>query len=416
MYSYERSNALLKRAGGVIPGGIHGHMSPKYYIPQTDYPFFVDEAKGSRFRDVDGNEFIDYMCGYGPMVLGYGHPKVEEAAAAQRMKCDTATAPAPVMIELAERLVDLIPIADWALFGKNGNDATGVSLMVARAATGRKKVVFVKGSYHGSTPWAQPAGRPGVTAEDLANILTVDWNDYTGFENLVNEHSGEIAALLSTPYYHPTFRDSVLPAAGYWQKMEALCRKKGIVLIVDDVRCGFRIDLRGSHERFGFKPDMVCFSKAIANGYPLSALVGTDQLKRYAEEVFCTGSFWCSAVPMAAALATLEELSRIDGPRIMQETGKKLLDGMAEVARHHGFNLRPTGIPSMPYLRVIGSEEQERLESQVLHQRWCGECTKRGAFFASHHNWFISTAHEERDVSKTIDIVDEAFASLKNHR
>ena len=406
-YSYEQSQALFDRAAKVIPCGIYGHMSPAPLIPPSDYPFYAQNGAGSRFTDVDGNEFIDYMCAYGPMVLGYNHPKVEDAAKKQRKLGNCITAPGPVMVELAEKLTDLVTGADWAFFAKNGGDTTTYAVMIARAATGRKKVVAIKGGYHGVAPWTQGYGHHGVIHEDADNILRIPWNDVAAFEKVIAENPDNVAAFMATPYHHPTFADNEMPADGYWARIEALCRKKGIVLIVDDIRCGFRLDIHGSHAYFGFKPDLVCFCKAIGNGYPISALVGTEALKNVAARVFYTGSYWFSAVPMAAALACITELERINGPKIMLEWGQKLLDGMVEIAKSHGYDLRVSGAPSMPYLRLTDDP------SLVLMQKWCGECTRRGAYFTSHHNWFVSTAHNDDDMQKTFDIVDDAFRAVK---
>ena len=149
------------------------------------------------------------------------------------------------------------------------------------------------------------------------------------------------------------------------------------------------------------------FCKALANGYTISALVGTSALKNEAAKIFYTGSYWYQAAPMAAALACLKELHRIEGPKIMLKQGKQLLDGLEKSAKSHGFNLKTTGHPAMPYLRITDDE------SQMLHQEWCGECTKRGAFFASHHNWFLSTAHTDEDINQTLEIADEAFDVVK---
>jgi glutamate-1-semialdehyde 2,1-aminomutase len=341
------------------------------------------------------------------VILGYNHEKVDAAAMKQFGEANCVTAPTPVMVELAEYLVDLKPIADWAFFAKNGGDVTSYALMAAREATGRKKIVMVSGGYHGVAPWAQAPGHPGVMDDDHRNCIRVRWNDYTGFERVVEENPGEIAGFIATPYHHPTFADSELPAEGYWQKIEALCRKEGIVLIVDDVRCGFRLDMRGSNEYFGFKPDLICFCKAIGNGYPISALVGADSLKNVVSKVFYTGTYWFSAVPMAAAIATLNELKRIDGPKLIRETGEKFLDGLVDIATGYGYDLKVSGHPSMPYLRITTDE------SLMLHQDWCGECTKRGAYFSSHHNWFISTAHTDEDIQRSWGIAEDAFKVVK---
>ncbi len=406
-YSYKNSQNLFKRAAKVIPCGIYGHFSPAPLIPAAHYPFFAASGRGSHFKDVDGNDFIDYMCAYGPMVLGYNHPKVEAAAAKYQKSGSCLMGASSVMVELAEYLVDLIPVADWAFFAKNGGDVTNYAVMIARSATGRKKVVMVGGGYHGVSPWMQAPGHHGIIEEDYRNIVRINWNRYEEFERAVNENPGQIAAFIATPYHHPTFVDNELPADGYWQKVQALCNREGIVLIIDDVRCGFRLSMGGSCEYFGFKPDLICFCKAIANGHPISALVGTGALKGEAARVFFTGSYWYQAAPMAASLACLKEMKRINAPKIMLEKGKKLLDGLVKIAAGYGYNLKVSGAASMPYLRITDDE------SLMLHQDWCGECTRRGAFFTSHHNWFISTAHTDADIKRTWAIADEAFKVVK---
>ena len=283
------------------------------------------------------------------------------------------------------------------------NDA---EVMTARAATGRKKIVAINGGYHGTTPWMQAPGHHGVTEDDHKNMIRIPWNDAAALERAIDDNPGQIAAFIASPYHHPVFADSEMPVEGYWNRVQSLLRKHGIVLISDDVRCGFRLDMGGSNEYFGFKPDLICFCKAIGNGYPISALVGADALKNAAAKVFHTGSYWFSAGPMAAALANLKELKRLDGPRVMMEKGQKLLDGMVDIARNHGYTLKVSGAPSMPYLRITDDP------SLMFHQRLCGECTRRGAFFTSHHNWFISTAHTDKDFKRTLDIFDDAFKAL----
>lgn len=409
-YKYPKSKKMFDRASRVIPCGIYGHLSPAPLIPADAYPFYASKALGSKYWDLDGNEFIDYMCAYGPMVLGYNYKKVDDAAAKQYAEGNCITSPGPVMVELAEKLVDMVSIADWAFFAKNGNDVTTYATMVARKATGRKKMVLIKGGYHGVAPWTQGYGHHGILEDDGKHVIRIPWNDFEAFENVVNQHPDDIACFMATPYHHPTFVDNEMPAEGYWNKIEALCRKKGIVLIVDDIRCGFRLDLRGSHEYFGFKPDLVCFCKAIGNGYPISALVGTEALKNDASKVFYTGSYWFSAAPMAAALATITELEAIDGPKIMTEFGEALRDGLVEVASNHGYDLKVTGHPTVPYLRITDDP------TLMIHQDWCAECTKRGAFFSSHHNWFVSTAHDKADLDRTLEIADDAFKAIEKNK
>lgn len=403
----ERSNsqALFDRACQVIPNGVYGHFNPAVLRPGEVYPHFAERAFGARFWDVDGNEYIDYMCAFGPMILGYANPTVDGAFRRQTAQADTCTLASPIMVELAEYLVDLVPAADWALFAKNGADATNLAVMVARAATGRDTIIAIEGGYHGSSAWMQAEGRPGVIATDHAQVVRIPWNDVPALEAALDEHSGGVAAFISSPYHHPVFQDNALPAEGYWTAVEALLKKHHVALILDDVRAGFRIDMGGSNEYFGFKPDLICFCKALANGYPIAALVGSDAMRQAATDVFQTGSFWFSAGPMAAALACLQEMERIDAPARILAIGRKLVDGLGEVAKHRGCELRATGMPSMPYLR-LAHEDGIR-----FHQKVVGECVKRGVYLTHHHNHFLSTAHTDEDVQQTLEIFDQALAT-----
>jgi glutamate-1-semialdehyde 2,1-aminomutase len=253
----------------------------------------------------------------------------------------------------------------------------------------------------------QTPGHHGITPADQQQVIRIPWNDIAALEKAIDRHPEQIAGFIATPYHVPAFVDNVLPAEGYWQQVEALCRRNGIVLIVDDIRHGFRLHMGGSNEYYGFKPDLICFCKALANGYPISALVGTEALKTVAARVFYTGSYWYSAVPMAAALANLKLMQALDAPARMLAYGQKLLDGMVQIAADFGYTLKVSGAPSMPYLRLTDDP------SLMLHQDWCGACTRRGAFFTSHHNWFVSTAHSEEDLQRTWAIVEDAFQDIK---
>ena len=404
-YRFEKSQSLYERAQQVIPKGVYGHYG--LAVSGTECPIYFSTAQGATVRDVDGNEFIDYMCAYGPMIVGYQNPVVDEAARKQLEKGDTVMLISPVMIELAEALVETVSIADWAFFAKNGGDVTNLAAMVAKAATGRKKIVKVAGGYHGVAPWMQSTGAPGTITEDQHHIISVNWNAPEEFEKAIKDHPGEIAGFISSPYHHPVLEDNVLPENGYWQKIESLCRKNNIVLIVDDVRAGFRINLQGSNEAYGFKPDLICFGKGLGNGYPISALVGTDALKDAVSSVFCTGTMFFGSAPMAAALATLGELKRLDAAKTMSNIGLKLNAGLVKVADGHGFKLKVSGVPAMPYFRI---EDDESFQIQTT---WIAECVKRGAYFLTYHNHFLSTAHTDEHLSRTWDIADDAFKAVK---
>ncbi|GAA2572546.1 MULTISPECIES: aminotransferase class III-fold pyridoxal phosphate-dependent enzyme [Microbacterium] len=409
VYSYTKSNEAFARAVKVIPGGVPGHLGPSEgcFIPRSAYPLFSERAEGTRFWDVDGNEYIDYMCGYGPNVLGYGDADVAAAAQAQARKEDVVSLPSTTMIDLAELLVDTVASADWAFFAKNGGDTTTLAIMTARAATGRRRIVFIEGYYHGVAPWTQKLDYPGVLDTDVQGNIEVPWNDIEAMRRVFTEHRGEIAALIAQPYKHGNFFDNALPAQGYWQAVRRLCDEHGVVLIVDDVRAGWRLDLAGSDHFYGFEADLICFCKAIANGYNMSALCGKDSLREAVSSITYTGSYWMSAVPFAAGIATIEKLKAIDGPALFRELGTTLTTGLTEVAASHGRTLVASGEPALFYLRLADDE------SLMLHQRWIAECVQRGAFFSSHHNHFINAALTSADITRTLEIADEAFRAIE---
>lgn len=410
VYTFDKSLAAFRRAQRVIPGGIPGHLGPTegLHLPNEGFPKFAVRAEGTRFWDLDGNEFIDWMCAYGPNVLGYNDPDVTAAAQEQAKKEDVVSLPSTVMIDFAELLVDQVASADWAMFAKNGGDTTTLAIMTARAATLRKKVVFVKGFYHGVAPWTQKLDYPGVLEEDVANNLYVPWNDIEALRTLLAENRGQVAALISTPYMHGNFVDNQLPADGYWQAVRRLCDEHGVVLIIDDVRAGFRLDLAGSDHHFGFEADLICFCKALANGYNVSALLGKDSLKEAVSSITYTGSYWMSAVPFAAGIATQRKLRELDAPALFERLGRRLTDGLTEAAADAGFTLVASGAPALFYLRVT-----DPADSLMLHQDWIAECVRRGAYLTSHHNHFLNAAVTEADVDRTVEIAADAFAALR---
>src|SRR5712692_5340525 len=235
-YSFDRSQALFERAKKVIPGGIYGHQTPAMLV-MGSYPHFFARGDGSHVWDVDGNEYIDYMCSYGPIVLGHRHPKVEEAVRRQAEMGNCFNSPTPMWVELAEHLVSITPFADWAAFAKNGSDVCTWATLVARHFTGRAKIVVASGSYHGTHAWCTPLPA-GTTAEDRANVLTFTYNDLDGLLRVVDEHRGQVAAVMLAPFRHEAFHDSELPGEGFLRGVRELCDDHGIVFILDDVRAG----------------------------------------------------------------------------------------------------------------------------------------------------------------------------------
>ena len=348
-YSHEKSRAWFDRALKVIPSGVYGHLGPSegLFLPLEKWPLIASRAEGTYFWDMDGNRYLDFMCAYGPNVLGYGDPDVDKAAMEQLKVGNCTTAPSFKMVECAEMLVDTVACADWAFFMKNGTDATTFANLTARAATGRKKTIFLRGYYHGNQPWAMKADYPGILPEEVANNIVVPWFDLEALEKAWDYAKGDVAALIAQPYDHGNFFDNRCATPEYWAAVREFCTKHGIVLIIDDVRAGFRLDLKGSDHYYGFKADIICFCKALANGYNMSAACGVESLRSAASSLSYTGSYWMSAEPFAACIATVEKMKKLDTPKLFRQLGTELTDGFAAAAKAHGFDLKVTGEPAL---------------------------------------------------------------------
>lgn len=401
-----RDSALRGRAAKVVPGGMYGHLNVAG-LPSV-FPQFYGSGEGCRVRDVDGNEFIDFMCSWGPIVLGHNHPAVEEAIAAEARRGVCLNGPGEVFVELAELMVSEVAHADWAMFGKNGTDATNLGLRAARAQTGRSKVLIARRSYHGIGTWSLPPGSDGVTAADRADTIYFEYNDLESLDQAIAEADGDVALVIVTPIRHDVHADLELAEPAFATGVRARCDEIGACLMIDDIRCGFRLDLAGSWERFGVRPDLTAYSKALANGHAMAALVGSEFLREAAARITATGSFWFSAPPMAAAIATIETLKKEDGIAVMERSGTRFQAGLRDQASAHGFEVAVTGPPQLPFMSFAADTEETKAFA------WAGECARRGVFLHPFHNWFLSAAHDEESIDEALSRTDDAFAALRS--
>jgi glutamate-1-semialdehyde 2,1-aminomutase len=386
---------------------MYGHQSTRL-LPE-DYPQFFTRAKGARLWDADGHELIDFMCAYGPNLLGYGDPVVDAAFIDQLKACDTMTGPSPLVVQLAEALVARVKHADWALFCKNGGDATQMALMTARAHTKRKTVVLARGAYHGCAPWCSSRAA-GVTPEDKANQIFCDYNDVASLESAVTQAGDDLAAIFAAPLKHDAFVDQVLPNAAYAHRARRLCDETGALLVVDDVRAGLRIARDCSWSVVGVEPDLSSWGKCLANGHALSALLGSDKARRAAGAIYATGSFWFQAAPMAAALATLQRVHETDYLEHMESLGDRLRRGLAERALTAGLGLSQSGPVTMP-LFLFEDDPDLRLGFA-----WCSQMLARGVYLHPWHNMFLCAAMTETDIDTALDAAEDAFVAVRSGR
>ena len=393
--------ALQQRAAKVIPGGMYGHMSVQRNMPEN-YPQFFERASGCRLWDVDGNEYIDFMCSYGPMIAGYGNERIRARANTQREQLDIADGPPAVLVEFAELLTQQISHADWSLFSKNGNDATTTCNMVARAHTGKRKILVGETAYHGSQPWANRRSK-GTPAEEFVHFPTYRFNDAEDLKRVVDQESGDIAAIVVSAYKHDVPYTQEAVDLQFAKLVRRLCDSEGAVLILDDVRAGFRLSLDASWTVHGVQPDLSAWGKAIANGEPLAAVLGKESLKDAAASVFVTGSFWYQGAPFAAGLETIALLNEVNAPQYLRKIGQLFRDGLYEQAQRHGFGIHQSGPPQMPLI------EFEEDPQRVKVSEFCSNALEEGVYLHPWHNMFLSIAHTEDDITQALEATDRAF-------
>ncbi|HZT18115.1 MAG TPA: aminotransferase class III-fold pyridoxal phosphate-dependent enzyme [Dongiaceae bacterium] len=398
-----RDRALRERAARVIPGGMWGHMNAARLPPE--YPQYFARGEGARLWDADGREYIDFICGWGPVILGYRDPEVEAAARVQAALGDSLNGPSERLVELAELMAGTIAHCDWSLFAKNGTDATTICVTVARAGTGRRKILLARRAYHGAAPWCTPQPA-GTTAEDRAHQIFYEYNDVESLEQAAAEAGDDLAAVVASAFRHDIGRDHELPSAAFARAARALADRAGAALIVDDVRAGFRLHPGGSWELVGVRPDLAAWSKAIANGHALAAVTGNDRFRDAATRIFTTGSFWCQAVPMAAAIATITKLKAIDGVARMRRAGQRLRDGLQAQADAHGVRIRQSGPPQMPL--ILFEDDPEVAKGRLF----CVEALKRGVYLHPVHTMFLSCAHGDAEIDRALEATDAALAAV----
>jgi glutamate-1-semialdehyde 2,1-aminomutase len=292
------------------------------------------------------------------------------------------------------------------MFCKNGTDATSMALTVARAHTRRKTVIRAKGAYHGAAAWCTP--RPaGVIDSDRAHQLFCDYNDVASLEEAVARAGDDLACIFAAPFKHDAFIDQAEPDLAYARKAREICDRTGALLVVDDVRAGLRLERDCSWAKIGVQPDLSTWGKCIANGHPISALLGSEIARKAAASIYVTGSYWYQAAPMAAGLETLRLVRETDYLERITALGQRLRKGLAERASAAGFALRQTGPVTMPLFLFD--------EDPDLRKGFCfsSEMLSRGVYVHPWHNMFLCAAMTEADIDEALEAAEGAFAALK---
>ena len=393
--------ALWARADRVLPGGgIYLSRSARFAGAGV-LPGFIADARGCRVTDADGRSYLDFVCANGPNLLGYGHPGVEQAFLAQASKPASTNFFSPVLIELAEALVDRYDGFDWGVVAKTGSEVVTLACRVARQETGRSLILAFESAYHGSDAELAP-GLPSPGPAD-GRVLRVPWNDAAALERASNEREGEIAGILLNALDQTPLRPTRFAAPEFVAAIEAVRRRSDAVLILDDVRQGFRMHPEGSHRALGFQPDLLCLGKGLANGHSVSALLGHDSLREGARGIVFTSSLHFEQPPMRASLATLKAYDEEGAFQAMTRAGRRLEAGLRKAAEETGHDIDYSGPPTMPSLLFENDPGHTRLVT------FAREAARRGAIFHPVLNWFLSAAHDDAAIDESLEIARAAL-------
>jgi glutamate-1-semialdehyde aminotransferase len=403
--SLRESQALLERARRLIPSATQTFSKGPTQFVQGVTPAFLRRGRGSHVWDVDENEYIDYVTGLGPVILGYADPDVDAAVARQLEDGVTFSLPHPLEVEVAEMLTEIIPGAEMVRYGKNGSDATSGAVRAARAYTGRDLIACC--GYHGWQDWyiGTTTRRAGVPEAVQRLTRTFAYNDIESLERLFVEHPGEIAAVVMEPV------GVVPPREGFLQEVAELTRRGGALLVFDEIVTGFRLALGGGQEYFGVTPDLSAFGKAMANGFPIAAVVGRRDVMGIFDEIFFSFTFGGEAVSLAAAKATMAKMRREPVIAHLWRQGTALQDGYNRLAAEFGLaeRTRCIGMPPRTVLRFTTAAGSDSLEMRSLVQQ---ELAKRGVLILTGFN--LCYAHSDEDVERTLGACREALDILAN--
>ena len=401
----EKSFALFEEAKTLVPGGVLGARKPGDFI-MGEYPIFLEYGKGSRLIDVDGNQYVDFLCGYGPIILGYREDEVDDAVINQIKEkgfCFSLTQ--PYQNTLAKKLNDLIPSAEMSIFLKTGSDATTAAIRIARAFTNRIKVM--RCGYHGWHDWCVEM-KGGIPQKFYEDVYEFQYNKLEQLEELMKKFGNETAAIIMTPFGHPLHQKMQLPKPGFLEGVRELANRYGSVLVFDEVRTCFRLRMGGTQELYNVTPDLTVLGKGMANGYAISVVTGKkDVMMAAASKLFISSTFFPNSDGYIAALKTIEILERDKVLDNIWQKGERFLEKIKIIIDKYDLGAELSGVAPM---FLITFERGENDFKRSIRTEFYTQLIRKGFFFTPHHHAYISYRHSEEDLNITAKAIEESMS------
>lgn len=434
------SAALYQSACGPIPAGVNSTARARW-SGWDPYPLFVDRGEGAYLYDVDGNKYIDYLLGLGPMILGHRPPKVTAAVVEQIEKRGTIFAlPTAAEALLAEKIIEAVPSVEQVRLCNTGTEAVMYGLRLARAFTGRDKVIRFEGMYHGFSdgvywskhPSIEEAGPdhrpipvpqgPGITRAAGEQLIVLPWNDPEALRAAVAREGDSVAAILTEPVMCNT--GCILPEPGYLQAMRQIADSRGIVLIYDEVITGFRLTYGGAQTLYGVRPDITVFAKGLGGGFPVAALGGRRDIMRLVADgtVSMAGTYSANGIAVAAANAALDELATPGKYPALFARCERLYEGMGKIFTRHALPAYVVGVGPVSQVwfaerPIRNYRDAARYANHELFRHWWEGMLERDVLFhpGAFENLFVSFAHSDEDIERTLQAADAAALALRAH-
>jgi glutamate-1-semialdehyde 2,1-aminomutase len=400
--SFDRSRALFERAGRIIPGSVHVGGAPLF--PPGQAPIYFERGEGCRIWDVDGNEYTDYIMAYGAILLGYANREVDAAAFEQVRRGKLLSLNHPLHLQFMEAVLARFPAAEMGFFMKTGSEATTAAVRMARRFTGRRKVV--RCGFHGWHDWCFPddGSGPAGLAEQVLRLTDIGAE---GLERILSANREQVAAVIVAP-------EMVLPLARKpLQEMIDVAHRHGALFILDEVKTACRAPGGSVQCHLDIAPDITTLSKGLANGWPMSAVIGRAEVMRAGQGIHLSATYHGDSAAVAAALACLGIIDREDVPAYVERLGQRLIDGLNAVVARHGAPARayPEPIAAMPFLAFT---HPDQAANEALRSAFYGAMFEQGILLHPRHLWYTTLAHTGDDIDRTVAAADQAMAQACN--
>jgi glutamate-1-semialdehyde 2,1-aminomutase len=430
MRKTDKSRELFDEAKKLFVGGVASSLHKSAY---EEHPLYIERGQGSRVYDVDGNEYIDYLAGYGPMILGYSHPAVNQAVMEQLGKGSLFASPTESINEVSKKIIEHVPCAELITYQNTGTEAVMLAFRIARAHTGKDKIIRFEGHYHGwsdeemishapaslqmmgprNKPW-KVLGSYGQRERAAEDIVVLPWNDLDIVRKTIQGHKQEIAALILEPVMCNC--EVVYPKENYLEGLRDLTADNDIVLIFDEIITGFRLSLGGAQKYFNVTPDLCTFGKAVAGGLTLASIAGNREVM--ASGVSPRGTFNANPLSIAACRATIGELEKPGVYGNMERLTKRLTDGINEIAKKRDIALFCSGIPSIWQIAFGITEKMNDYRDnfkvdKIRYQNLRKGCLERGVrLHPTRGREYLTAAHKDEDIDMTLSVIEEVLDEM----